>query len=141
MAASLNPDYYKSKINVFVALAPVASTEHLEIKSLRMAADHIHILEPLLTREFNYYNWFAPMTLGSEALDAACLVVSELCTDFASEMFDPEINNISRYEYGVSLFPSGQSYRAMVYYSQSIRGDYKFSQYDYGSIKNMKLYG
>ena len=29
----------------------------------------------------------------------------------------------------------------MVYYSQSIRGDYKFSLYNYGKIKNLQLYG
>jgi len=42
---------------------------------------------------------------------------------------------------GVADFPSGQSYRAMAYYAQSIRGDYKFSLYNYGTLKNLKTYG
>ena len=29
----------------------------------------------------------------------------------------------------------------MVYYSQSINGSYRFNLYDYGTIKNKKLYG
>lgn len=29
----------------------------------------------------------------------------------------------------------------MVYYAQSIRGDYKFSLYDYGTMANMQIYG
>ena len=58
-----------------------------------------------------------------------------------SEMVDPEIDNIPRFEMGVGDLPSGQSYRAMVYYSQSINGSYRFSLYDYGAIKNRKIYG
>ena len=42
---------------------------------------------------------------------------------------------------GVGDLPSGQTYRAMVYYAQSIRGDYKFSLYNYGKLENMKKYG
>ena len=87
------------------------------------------------------YDWFPSLTPESEALDAFCLLESELCENFLSEIMDPVINNIPRYEMGAAAFPAGQSYRAMVYYAQSIRGDYKFSLYDYGTMANMKIYG
>jgi len=44
MGASLNPEYFAEKINVFIAMAPVASTEHLGLKSMRIAANHINLL-------------------------------------------------------------------------------------------------
>lgn len=102
---------------MFIALAPVASTEHLQIKSLRLAANHIHLLEFALTKVKSFYDWFPPMSLGSAAADTFCLLESKLCTNFMSEIFNPEVDNISRYEMGVGDFPSGQTYRAMVYYA------------------------
>ena len=122
-------------------LAPVASTEHLKIKTLRMAANHIKILEPALVDALGFYDWFPPTYLGSAAVDAFCSLESKLCTTLVSEVFDPEVNNIPRAYMGVSDLPAGQSYRAMVYYAQSIRGDYKFSLYNYGKRKNKKIYG
>ena len=141
LAASLNPNYFATKINVFIAMAPVASTEHLAIKPLRAAANRIRILEFLMTRIFSFYDWFPHMALESEAVDTFCLFESELCLNILSELFDPEIDNLERFEMGVGDFPSGQTYRAMVYYAQSIRGDYRFSQYSFGTIGNLLYYG
>ena len=132
LAGSVHHDYFTEKINCFIALAPVASTEHIKIKALRYMAEHIHSTELVLVKALKLYDWFPHMSLGSEALDAFCLLEKNLCETLASEVFDPEINNVPRFEYAVSLFPSGQSYRAMVWYAQSIRGDYKFSLYNFG---------
>ena len=104
--------YFTEKINCFIALAPVASTEHLKLEAFRIAANRIHLTEFALVHEGHLYNWFPHMSLGSEAIDAFCLLEKKLCETFISEIFDPEINNIPRFEYAVSLFPSGQSYRA-----------------------------
>ena len=141
LAASMNPDYFTEKINVFVALAPVASTQYLKIKSLRAAANHIHLCTFLLTDVLSYYSWFAPMYLGSEAIDAFCLIEKDLCRNFMSHLLNPALDNVDRFEMGVSDLPAGQTYRAMVYYAQSIREDYRFSLYNYGTIENRRIYG
>jgi hypothetical protein len=38
LGASLNPDYFKEKINLYIALAPVASTANIPNHVIRAAA-------------------------------------------------------------------------------------------------------
>ena len=73
LGASLNPTYFKEKINLFIALAPVASTQYLKIKSMRLAADHIKVTKFALVDVLGLYNWFPPVSLGSEAIDTFCI--------------------------------------------------------------------
>ena len=141
LGASLNPSYFKEKINLFIALAPVASTQYLKVDVLRAAANHIKVLQFGLVRTLGFYNWFPPVSEGSAALDTFCVFEPTLCETLASFVFDPEIDNMPRMEMGVGDLPAGQTYRAMVYYSQSINGSYRFSMYDYGAIKNKQIYG
>ena len=75
-----------------------------------MAANRIHATEFALVHELGMYDWFPSLTPESEALDAFCLLESELCENFLSEIMDPVINNIPRYEMGAAAFPAGQSY-------------------------------
>ena len=58
IGASLNPEYYKEKINLFIALAPAASTEHVSNKKIRLVANHIGIAEYLIVNVLGIYNWF-----------------------------------------------------------------------------------
>jgi len=41
LGASLNPDYFKEKVNLFIALAPVASTANISSPIARGLAPHI----------------------------------------------------------------------------------------------------
>ena len=79
-------------------MAPVASTEHLGVKDLRVASNHFKVLEFALVHVLGHYNWFETPALGSEALDTFCVLESQLCTNFMSELIDSEINNVERYE-------------------------------------------
>ena len=58
IGASLNPKYYKEKINLFIALAPVASTEHISNKKIRLVSDHIGIAEYYIVDVLGIYNWW-----------------------------------------------------------------------------------
>ena len=109
IGASLNPEYFKEKINLFIALAPVASTEHMSNKKFRLIANHIDIFEFLVVNVLHIYNWW------------------------------PNYHNLLGL--GGSYSPAGQTYRASVYYSQSVNGSYRFNLYDYGKFKNKKVYG
>ena len=107
---------------MFIALAPVASTEGLKAERTRKLS---HFTEPmvfLLTDVLSFYNWF-------HLSDLAIKVINKLFGFHIGEMGNGNVN-----------FPAGQSYRCSVYYSQSIRGHYKFSLYDYGIVENLKVY-
>lgn len=75
LGASLDPEYFNKRINLFVALAPVASTANISNKYIVEAASKINLLEIALVRGLNYYNWFAPMPLADGAIDAVCDMV------------------------------------------------------------------
>lgn len=48
LGASLDPEYFKSKINVYIALAPVASTAHITGFLEFVAHDIDHMIETLV---------------------------------------------------------------------------------------------
>ena len=79
LGASLNPSYFEEKINLFIALAPVASTQYLKVKTLRAAANHITLTQFALVHVLGLYNWFPPFYEGSEAADTFCVFESQLC--------------------------------------------------------------
>lgn len=60
LGASLMPDYYTEKINLFMALAPVASTANIPTKYLRESAHFIKEIE-LALMQLELYNLFPPM--------------------------------------------------------------------------------
>ena len=79
LGASLNPEYFTEKINLFIALAPVASTANISNPLIVEAASKIKILELAIVRHFGYYNWFAPMPMADEAIDLVCDSVPGVC--------------------------------------------------------------
>ena len=48
LGASLNPTYFKEKVNVFIALAPVASTANIKQKELVDLANRINLIVDIL---------------------------------------------------------------------------------------------
>jgi len=50
LGASLNPDYFKEKINLYIALAPVASTANIPNHMIRAAAKMISVLEWVIVK-------------------------------------------------------------------------------------------
>ena len=55
-------------------------------------------------------------------------------------LIDETVDNVERFEMAVPSTPSGQTYRAMVYYSQAIVTG-NFTLYDYGPETNLEIYG
>ena len=58
LGAALKPDYFKEKVNLFVALAPVASTAHITIPEMVWGANHINEVVVSLVDVGKFYNWF-----------------------------------------------------------------------------------
>ena len=105
IAASLNPEYFKEKINLFIALAPVGSTEHTSNKYIRLVADHIKLAEYYLVNVRGLYNWWPPQKPEeeSETAEAFCMIDDEFCDTTAADFIGPETNRIGDGGY----FPSG----------------------------------
>jgi len=142
LAAAMNPDYFKAKVNLFVALAPVASTANIKSPAMHIAAHHVHEIKTAIVDVAGFYNWFPNPSQGAAALDAVCAlpVVSALCETFVDLIFNSKVDNVSRLEFGIQMFPAGQSWRTFMYYAQAINSG-NFTLYDYGPVANKKIYG
>ena len=118
LGASLLPDYFRSKINLSILLAPVAKTTHIPYKSIQDAAPHVYEIEQALLL-IGMYNLIPPQSVGSHALDALCAIpfVKEICRDIEGIVLDPEIWNMDRLPEFFSFMPSGAGYRTFVYYA------------------------
>ena len=141
LGASLNPEYFKQKVKVFAALAPVASTSHISSPIAKALSPHISLLKIALADVLGYRNWFAPMPKAVHLVDAICGgLFSFACKDFFKLLHHDGVDNFERFTVFMSNEPSGQSYRTFVYYAQMIN-DGRYSLYDYGKRKNKEIYG
>ena len=84
---------------MFIALAPVASTEGLESENLKKLANYVEPIVFLLTDILSFYNWFH---------------LSELTVKAINKLFGLHIGESGN---GNINFPAGQSYRCSVYYA------------------------
>ena len=134
------PDF-ADKINLFIALAPVISTVHLDI-------DKIH--------EIANINWLASIILATGYYDFLgypdmpitfyyiCKHFSFICEDLLQLFADKDldVDNIEQLPIVFSHFPMGTSTRNMVHFQQMTAATKEgFVKYDYGVINNMRVYG
>merc|ERR1712060_589941 len=134
-------DYFKEKVNLFIALAPVASTANISSPIAKALAPHIKLLEIGLAKTLGYRNWFAPMPKAVHLVDSICGgLMADVCKDFFKLLHHDGVDNFERFTVFMSNEPSGQSYRTFVYYAQMMN-DGRYSLYDYGKRQNNKIYG
>ena len=62
LGASLNPDYFKEKINLFIALAPVANTAGIDAPLGKLLAPHVNLFQHISVGLLGIYNWFQPIS-------------------------------------------------------------------------------
>jgi len=118
LGASLDPDYFTQRINLFIALAPVASTANISEKYIVAAAGKIKLIELALVHGLHYYNWFAPMPMADGAIAAACDMLPGVCKAIGRFILNNEgVDNAGRFDVFISNEPSGSSYRTFVYYA------------------------
>ena len=108
LGASLNPDYFTEKVNLFVGLAPVASTAHIDAWYLVDAANHLRELEFALM-EIGMYNMFPPMTDVMMLEDIACSLpyLDEICKHMYSLFHNEGVDDPQVGETFLSHEPSG----------------------------------
>ena len=135
LGASLNPDYFKEKINLFIALAPVANTASIDAPLGKLLAPHVNLLQNISVHILHIYNWFPP--ISKKYLLSLCEkpLAVPFCLYFAESFFNSKVDNLERAPVFMYNEPSGQSYRTFVYYAQMMNSG-RYALYDYGKRKN-----
>ena len=145
LGASLQPEYFKEKINLFVALAPVANTAYTTSTFFKAASANVQKIKLVLVRLLNIRCWLPPFILhfdkffiqlcGDKYADQCLKAVSVI-----GNFFTDEIDEVSRLPVIVAGAPSGSGYRTFLYYAQMTNSQ-RYALYDYGRVKNNQIYG
>ena len=142
IGASLNQEYFKQKVSLFVALAPITRIGHVRSTLLKLIAMNIDYFQKVLIDDYGMYNMFPPSWIGNNLVSELCEHIGFLCKAFL-ELFadlDPSIDDLVRTRTYLTHFPSGSGYRNFLHYGQIINSD-RFQKYDWGTVKNTQLYG
>lgn len=125
------------KVNVFVALAPIAYVKNVEVAILQVMATFSieKIISLLGFREF----WIP--TAIHKILPGACWLFSYICEFVLMALSGPfpgiQRNKLS---FWLQYQPNPTSVKNMAHWSQGVR-DGTFGMYDYGANGNMQKYG
>lgn len=142
LAASLNPDYFNSKVNLFVALGPVTSLVNIEVPALRALSKEWREVE-YTALKLGVYDLMNFGSLEESAVQIFCDTIDVVCDDLIRYVADADtsVDEMDRYDVFLKDFPAGNGYGNLVYYAQSIQNTEDWLRYDYGIIKNMEVYG
>lgn len=144
--AALKPDYFKSKLNLAVLLAPPAGMANCANNMLQMVS------KPLLFKTiigaintFKFYNTCPYNKFTTTVGESFCKVLNgDFCNAVLASFSDTDsaVDNTSRYDVYMSYTPADAGWRNLAHYGQNInlKAD-AFLRYDYGDIKNLEVYG
>ena len=140
IGASLKPDYFKSKVDLFVALAPIVRLDHNKNGAMTMASQINGILSDAI-QEFHMYD-LLPRGPESPLMGDFCAHLPHFCEKLDDGFFDfdGKIDNAERWGDRESHSPNGSGWRNLIHYAQIIK-DKKFQRFDFGKEENMKKYG
>jgi pimeloyl-ACP methyl ester carboxylesterase len=115
-------EYYKEKISIFVALAPVTMLPNTDTLLFNLAADFYDELEDTLDllniHSVLNYTWLNSATakLFCNALPPFCLALESL---FVSN--DTEYDDQDRFQVYIDHEPNGSSVKALLHYAQNLK--------------------
>ena len=102
-----------------MALAPCPTTANMPIG---WAERNYEKLEFILVDLLGYYSWFYPMPrlamIVSFVVDLMEYIVPDVAANIKYKFVNGDVNNVDRFDMLLAHFPSGQSYRAMIWYYQ-----------------------
>jgi len=110
LGASLDPEYFTKRINLFVALAPVSTTSHIGENEIFFdsSINLSKLIELVIVDGLGYYNWFAPMPLADGAIDAVCGLLPDICKYVIKHIHNKDgVDNPNRFDVFMSSEPSG----------------------------------
>jgi|LauGreDrversion4_2_1035121.scaffolds.fasta_scaffold454319_2 hypothetical protein len=116
VGASLMPDYFSQRINLFVALAPIANVHYLDNAGLQKLAHHWPAIKKILEK-LEFYNIFGFNWWQTEASVQLCNVWQAYCDFLISGMdADLTVDNMDLVPWRNANWPAGSSYLDMVYF-------------------------
>ena len=140
-AGSLMPEYFESKVNLFVALAPVVRFDLSMGKLEKLAAKESKYIERLI-KIAHLYNWLPQSKIAHLFNPYFCSSLPKVCTLLSGGVFGitEGVDDKDRWDVLMAHAPAGNGWRSMVHYAQTINAE-KFQRYDWGPDKNQEIYG
>lgn len=141
MAASLIPEYYNEKVNLFVGLAPIVKLDHCT----QIAMVVYSKLSGILGTMFQLLGIYDYVSMGYETRQIngmTCKLLPKYCVLVEEGFFDlgEDIDNLDREAEIYAHTGVGSGWRNLVHYAQ-IFASGKFQRYDHGSSGNLQKYG
>lgn len=139
-AMSLMPEYYASKLSLFIALGPATRLKHTKSQFYRKTAEMLDFFKFIVIDTMHLYNFFEPNFYDT----LIKLQITKLIPDyFKFEMrgfeTDPDIIESGRMQTFYSHLPSGAGWRCFVHFAQLINAD-EFNRYNFGTTENYHHY-
>ena len=141
LGASLVPWYFESRVNLFVALAPVASLHHVEVPIFKKIAKYWRVVQ-FVARKFGIFDMLNTNWWEEEASLLFCDELFGICDELLAYFADsdPEVDNLDRFNVFLANFPAGTGYENLIYYAQDIDHN-EWRLFNYGELDNMNIYG
>jgi len=139
-ALTENIEWFRARINIFLAWAPVARLDHCKSGLFNLLSKDD---EPIiLMQDLGMDELFPANQKSYNTYSTLCYVWTEFC-DFTTSLTldeDPYVENQERLPVARSHEPSGTSLKTLLHFSQIIK-NHRYAKYDYGHAQNMKIYG
>jgi pimeloyl-ACP methyl ester carboxylesterase len=118
LAASLNPSYFNSKINLFTALGPVTSLNNMKVPLMRATAKNWPETE-YLALKFGAYNLMNANWAEETAMQLFCNAIPGVCDFLVSYVADSntDVDNMDRWNVVLKDFPAGNGWGNLVFYA------------------------
>jgi len=128
-----------SRVNLFVALAPVAYVSNQRSLMLRLLAD---VDTPFILHTLGVQQFLPDTGVVSALAPGFCRAAPGVCDDVVTMICGPSTNlNETRMPLYTSEFPAGTSVKNMMHWANGVKHD-KFQMFDYGTDKlNQEHYG
>ena len=143
MLTSMTTDeaqWFKDRVSVIIALAPVAKLGNLKSTLLKALGANNLALD--LVKAFGIHEWFYPNFWTNGLFVYTCKYIPEIC-EFNLEFITdgkPSVNDREAFRVYMGHFPGGLSVMLLDHELQLYRAD-KFQYYDYGKEGNQEKYG
>jgi len=138
MASSLMKEYFASKVNLFIALAPVVYMHNELNYGLKIMSNHIPLFKFFLVDILQLKSMIYPWSFLRHSEVIFCKFFSPIC-DFALHRIsdrEQKLDNMERQDVYYSMFPGGCGWHNFIHYGQIIH-DGGFRRYDFGLKKNL----
>ena len=135
-----NQEYWKSKVNLFIALAPITRLDHTTNGLLQFFAGAVSLVGHTLYT-FHIYDLFGPST--TVLTKGVCGVIPSFCQLMEGFIIthDTSLDDETRFQVYMGHFPAGASVQEFWHYAQNINS-HNMQLFDWGSKSlNKQKYG